>query len=398
MKKIISVFVLVCMLCLCFASCDIGKKARYNEAIGHLEKRDYLAAYEIFCELGDYKDSQDILARFEYIPVRRQMSYGDIETITNITLDENNLPVRFWCSANCDTEDLRCVANGLTYDERGNLKQKTYVYNDGSIRVYDYTYDEENRLIKETLTFSSGAVHMTDYTYDEQGRLIKEVVSYDSGSGRIYEYSYDISGRLLQKSESSAHSDGFTYKTKYHYSYDADGNLVKELQTFENDEKTTGFDYVYDVSGNLLKRVHTLYSGVKDVYECTYDEKSNLIKEVYTDSDGETEIYDYVYDEEGNKIECGYATDSSERYVYLKAYYENGKLVKKIYTDADYDYIYDEHGNVIKKSCKSKLDREQTIEYEYKFVYLKTALPKDVREMIDDLLDYWSINEIWCKG
>ena len=65
MKKIILVLV-VCLLSVSLADCN---NTEYKEALSLIESGDYYAAYDILKELGDYKDSKQLLENFRYMPL-----------------------------------------------------------------------------------------------------------------------------------------------------------------------------------------------------------------------------------------------------------------------------------------------------------------------------------------
>lgn len=397
MKKTICVFLLVFVLCLSLASCnsakqyieqaDNEKEASYNEAFELIDKGDYISAYEIFNELGDYKDSRQQSSRFQYVPIKRLISCGDIEIIGEITLNENNLPIQI-----VDHYETEKRIFNFSYDEVGNLIQKSETIKSQKT-VYEYTYDEENRLTKEVCTFSDGRVNLYHYSYDGQGNLIKKIDSYGDGSERVREYQYNSFGKITKESEKYT-ADDFVYETSYYRTYDAKGNLVKEEQT-HNDGKTSGFAYIYDNNGNLLKRIHTTYIGAQYTYECAYDVNGNLIREVYIDSDGNKEIYDAVYDADGNLIEGGYTAKASEREIYRTASYEDGKLIKDVYTDSVIDYTYDSSGNLIRENHSRAQESDVLVEYEYKFVYIGNDVPQEVEQSVKNFRDNWNSFETW---
>ena len=77
------------------------------------------------------------------------------------------------------------------------------------------------------------------------------------------------------------------------YSYDNNGNIIKEIETLPNGTKTV-WDKSYDDNGNMIKEVKTNPNGTKEITECTYDEKDNLIKKILISADGTVTSYDYT--------------------------------------------------------------------------------------------------------
>ena len=285
MKKLFSILLLVSRLIVCLSSCDLlnningitssnnetskENAQKYEHAFELIEGGDYAAAYEIFCELGDYKDSQDQVKKFHYMPTKLVFEKiytrkGVRKYEINFSLNDKNLP-----SQGIVSDDKETVIWDCTYDENGNLIKEVHTYSDGDKYIRDYTYDEKGNLIKKVYTYSYGDKSIDDYTYDEKGNLIKEV-----------------------------HTDYIGDKSIDDYTYDENGNLIKEVHTYSDGDKYI-YDYTYDENGNLIKEVHTYSDSDKEIYDYTYDEKGNLIKKVYTDSDGDKEIagitYKFVY-------------------------------------------------------------------------------------------------------
>lgn len=405
MKKIICVFMIVCITLLCLVSCNRAvyqqtqgeseQQTRYNEAFTFIDKGDYTAAYEIFNELGNYKDSQEQLSRFQYVPLKRVITCDHLTIIGEIILNDLNLPIQIEDRPVSIVEQTDKRIFEFTYDEVGKLTQKVVTIKDIPT-VYDYTYNEENRLIQEICTFSDGRVNQSHYSYDGQGNLIKKMDSYSDGSVRIREYQYDSYGKITEESEKYTSND-FIYETKYTRIYDTVGNLIKETQT-HSDGKTSGFDFVYDSNGHLLKRIHTTYSGAQYTYECVYDVNGNLTKEIYIDSDGKKEFYDMAYDAEGNLVEGGYTEQGTDREVYRRAYYDEGKLIKDVYADYVHEYTYDENGNLIKENISRAQQTDILVEYEYKLVYVKFDVPQEIEQRVNDFCYHWSSFEEWFSN
>ena len=161
--------------------------------------------------------------------------------------------------------------------------------------VDEETYDEEGRLIfKEGLT----ATYETHYTYDQNGRLAKEVESW-GGETTTTEYVYDENGNLLR--EYDPDQDVNTLENKY------DENGVK---TESYEYSRYGGDclyhnvYTFNKDGQLIRQVQSsLDSGITETTDYEYDEKGNVYQEVVK-QDGEvvnTWIYQYEgYDANGN--------------------------------------------------------------------------------------------------
>ena len=170
------------------------------------------------------------------------------------------------------------------YDTNGNLIKEVYTDSDGDKTVYDYTYDANGNLIKEVYTYSDGDKTVYDYMYDTNGNLIKEVKTYYDGDKTVYDYTYDANGNLVKKVRTD--SDG--WKEVHEYIYDASGYNVKVTSSFYDEEKflgTDSTDLTYDAYGNLIKEVYinddcseTISWEYKLVYASNYD--ADLIEDI----------------------------------------------------------------------------------------------------------------------
>ena len=73
-EKILIALLLIFALALPLVSCDSSK---YKNAIELISSGNYEEAYVLFKELGDYKDSEEYLSRFWYMPVKLSVTYED---------------------------------------------------------------------------------------------------------------------------------------------------------------------------------------------------------------------------------------------------------------------------------------------------------------------------------
>ena len=133
MKKIIILFISIFLVSFCFVSCNSTK---YNEALELIENGEYVAAYEILDELGDYKDAQQKIENFHYVPVRVTCSEEDEITYFEFFYNKDNLP-----------------------------SQVVYTYSYGDKFIEDYTYDANGNVIKEVHTDSDGDTNSVDIEY-----------------------------------------------------------------------------------------------------------------------------------------------------------------------------------------------------------------------------------------
>ena len=284
--------IVILMLTVLLSGCDhIGTQAaRYEEAISLIESGKYTSAYNIFKELGDYKDSEAYLSRFHYVIVDASVTFQSEEdwskTILKFTYNDKNLPSRI-SSYSTDSS----YYTDYTYDDRGNLVKEHYG-NGEYQRSVDYLYDTNGNLIKEIETVMGKSQVLKEYTYDENNRMITQS---RPNYGILTEYSYDQNGKLIKQIEKNGDSEDSWYSTDYFY--DEGGNLIRTLRVDGNHQTRT--DYVYDENGKLIKETFTDGDIVNYVMDMTYDENGNLSKAVITQSWSiqtiEIKLYELVY-------------------------------------------------------------------------------------------------------
>ena len=170
---------------------------RYEEALELLEIGEYEKAYALLTSLGKYKDSEEYLSKFYYVPTSGDHKADGGTASAEVTMGSDSLPAK---------------------------KVLNYF---GEIFVYDYTYDTDGNLIKKIYTSSNGDKSIFDYAYDTNGNIIKEVyASFCEGSyesEEVWDYTYDVSGNVIKKVHTGADNE----KSIYDYTYDRLGDRVR---------------------------------------------------------------------------------------------------------------------------------------------------------------------------
>ena len=324
MKKLISLFLLICLLSVSLTSCGNGKK--YNEALDLLDAGEHEAAYEILKELGNYKDAEELLKKFRYVLVITEPS-----TIT---------------------EDGTLVSSDpsiYTYTNDGLLSKNTF-----GERVSEFVYDKNKNLIKTISTDGS----VREYTYDDDGNVIKDI-SYSGETPMYgYEYAFDKKGNMIKKTvlqNTNPDFDDLSMRFTVDYTYDENGNLITALETTSGGSKYQ-IDYIYDESGKLIREVNPIDDGMVTIVEYAYDESDKLLKETNYYNEY---VIDYTYDSNGNLIKekrSGKSASLDYTYEYI---YDGDLLIKENHLSyfnsvssevkTTIDYTYDEMGNLIKK-------------------------------------------------
>ena len=271
------------------------QESQYLEAYDKLERGEYASAYELFVELGDYKDAAKEAARFRYVPVSYVGKYSGEgappnETAT-ITLNENNLPETCLISYEDGTQHT-CTH---TYNESGRLISISCTDPEGDLVAYEAVYNANGKLEKETYRYFDGYCHTYEYTYDDQGLEIKSTASDTDGYHLVNEYFYDDNGNMVKI---AAENDEGVFS--FDYIYDDNNRLTKVIERDADGNMTWTEDYLYNEQGKLLKITYTYDGEELEATEYTYDEKGRLLSDIYRDTeDGYIHSSEYTYTADG---------------------------------------------------------------------------------------------------
>lgn len=236
----------------------------------------------------------------------------------------------------------------LTYDRRGNVciediydAEETFAYS-----IYK-TYSERGDLLSETNALGQERT----LRYDDKGKPIFS----ENFSGRLHKIkTYDLKGRLLK--EKQLEVDGI--KKEFSYAYDANDNLIKKLDEYEN-----ATHYIYDpithkpIKCDFPKIPSTKEKPLSVTTHLAYDSLGREISK--TDPNGNTTTY--TYNARGNKTEILYPNGSKETLIY----YKNGDLKKHTTQEGlTIAYKYDVLGRVnSKKYTSNELIAEESFTY-----------------------------------
>ncbi|MBW6515876.1 MAG: hypothetical protein K0B81_04565 [Candidatus Cloacimonetes bacterium] len=239
------------------------------------------------------------------------------------------------------------------------------------------TPDDREQLIRKELgitiqtKWSHNIVNQKQY-YDEEGRLIDEKWLNPNGvvvTRRVLEYD-DQTGKL---DNTIWYKGEQVLRSKYHYSYDQDGNLVEELWLTPFDEIQTRTVYNYD-NGDLIE-------------EIKYDRNDNLISTAiylyrngflneYIERDRRDDIVNrhlYSYNSDGDLIEESWLNESGEVTVSRVYSYVDGLMQSK--TEYRYEefyhravYEYDSNGLIVQEIWYNE-SGEPIFENQYTYDY-----------------------------
>ena len=244
-------------------------------------------------------------------------------------------------SGTCFTQNLYYNTGVGTAKYNGSISSMTWKSgNESTVRGYKFTYDGLDRVLNatygETASISTNANRFSENVtgYDKNGN-IKSLQRYGqtgaSAYGLIDNLTFTLNGNQLSRVDdavmASAYGGGFEFKDGVkqvgEYTYDANGNLTKDLNkgitdiqynclnlpsavTFSDGSTIT---YVYAADGTKLRTVHKIGGATTTTDYC-----GNV-----------------VYENGAQKLlitEEGYITLSDNKYYYyLKDHQENNRVV-----------------------------------------------------------------------
>jgi YD repeat-containing protein len=311
------------------------QETKYLEAYDKLEQGEYVSAYELFVELGDYKDAAKEAARFRYVPVSCIGTYSGEgampnETIT-VTLNENNLPAQCFSTY----EDGTTHTCTYTYNENGRLISIACSDPDGDLVSYETVYNANGKLEKEIYRYFDGYAYTYEYTYDDQGHEIKSTASDTDGYHLVNEYFYDDKGNMVKI---AGENDNGVFS--FDYIYDDNNRLVKVIERDAEGNATWTDDYLYNEQGKLLKITCTENGEVTDITEYTYDEKGRLLSDIYRDTtDGYVHSNEYTYTADGR---------TEKLLVKMPGVFEDTQDLSHKLVYVPFEYTDDEWDNIVR--------------------------------------------------
>lgn len=258
---------------------------KYNLAFEYIENNMHYDAYQLFKELGGFKDSEDQLNHFQYACVK-VTNPEDERDYTVYTYDKGFLVKKVQHYYN--TPFLRfdggneTVTTTFHYDENRNLVKELQKGTDGSESLCLYNYNKKGQLV-------SGEVREADekvsFTCNRKGRISSTHTINDNDE--YTEKAYYDKKDFVTKVETDSLFDGKTV-SEYNYKYNEDGALtVVSVGVGHN------YMYEYDDNGRIIKEN---YNNTINTFD--YDDKGNIIRKTYLYRDyssSEEFEYDFIY-------------------------------------------------------------------------------------------------------
>lgn len=152
------------------------------------------------------------------------------------------------------------------------------------------------------------------YSYD--GEMIKEITGYYENEYVTKSiFSYDLKGRIIKV----ASTDGYDIKS---YRYIWDGDNVATVEYYNGDEKVRSFSYQYDSGKNPLNNYMSSFGIDFGILKGDCFSKNNVKKQTQIENNGDTEVLniEYLYDGDGypvhRNLTYSYGYQRSIRYEY----------------------------------------------------------------------------------
>ena len=225
--------------------------------------------YELKDENGNdvlykYDAGGNLIIKWEY--------YGD--TLSHKTLDAAGTDNEYDADGNL----IKSAEAGIGYDtfsynEEGQLaEQKGYDENGDLLYTITNEYDENGNITKGSEEYADGSESMkASYKYDKNGFLLEIVTDYGDGYLEKDLYVRDEAGRELEYRYVASENGKETEIQKVTKEYDSYGNVVSEIYySMGKKGGETKYVYTYDNSGNILKKESYINGELLNVEDFSY--------------------------------------------------------------------------------------------------------------------------------
>ncbi len=183
-------------------------------------------------------------------------------------------------------QDILTSKKQNVYDEKGNLKEELYFFKEETVQYKNkYDYDSENRKVGDTRYKKDTQDYITVFDYEGKNLVSRETTEGpDNKIVRTEKFTFDENGNLIKEYTFDSYDNS---KTVDEYKYDAKNQKIARIVT-ENDKPVFKNTFAYDTKGNLTDVVtmngdDTVIQSLSYKYE--YDDKGNWTKKiVYKDN------------------------------------------------------------------------------------------------------------------
>ncbi len=247
---------------------------KYNKAIDCLKQAKHQEAYDLFKELGDFKDSETYFKKFEWVAAKKNF---DSDRFTEYQYNKDGLIGKVITTFSGNKESYE-----YKYNKEGQIIKQIYTQINGEQVVTEYLYNKEGKIIKQTLTSHSGSQRVTEYQYNKEGQVSKNIHTYNDGNQYVIEYQYNKDGLVTLDGygfEYKYNEDGLVTEKHYNsvmggeprctkYQYNKDGLVIKATTINRSNDKTVSvIEYQYNDAGLLIKQTENSAGGYQRVTE-----------------------------------------------------------------------------------------------------------------------------------
>lgn len=362
----------------------------YNEN-GTLKSILYFTDELVITEVYECNENGDILSKNTFRSNESELYSTEIH---EYEYDENGRITKDIITKSEDSGDYEETQMlDYTYDENGNILIKHSVIkgvqhtlamdiNDDNMIIY--TYNSDNQCISAEITDKDGNISIIEYEYYENcngyigGVKIPENAVYEQTVTSYGEYEfYDRNVNIFDKDDNilinvEYRSENGEPNRKVLYTYDADGNIIKE--DFYVDNRLSDYiEYEYNENGIMISDTEYDILNNDEVHEIKtdyiYDDKGRLSAEQAYQNDHESWRIEYEYDEQDRLVKENFYSRINSYFSYT--YDENGNLAERT-SDGEFGvtvtyYTYDENNRLVKSEDYHDGEWLYTYEYEYEF-------------------------------
>lgn len=187
MKKRIVLIALICLCVLSITGCDSSK---YKKAMEKFDNGEYAEAAELFDELGDYEDSQDMALESYYEAANEMFAAGDYAGALEIYEEiQGDYDVQ---------EQITKAKMELMYETYGDviskLQSTIWFYNGGNATTLGALEFSEEGAVIHTVAFSGNGKMSSEDTFDFLVDESNIILMTSEGEKKI---SYSLSGDKL---------------------------------------------------------------------------------------------------------------------------------------------------------------------------------------------------------
>ena len=350
----------------------ITSEKKYSQAISYLEDQNFSAAYAIFYDLGNYKQSeeylQEIIVKPSYIdldPYEYYYYYDNYGNLVKLVQDLISTEYSYDEEGNCvlevrkNDEGKLISSTEFFYDTARNCVLERETWDSGNVDEVVYSYDSNNNCI-ERRDSPSGTI--STFEYDSNNNCIKKTTLHISGVTETDEYEYDRKGNQIKYTHTTTVETGLQWETTY--SYDNNGNCVKEITRY-NSGKVIEDRYRYDIYGSRIESIYFYGTDTEQIsrpeyvycffYNNTLEVHENIYSPKEQENDSEVSLFCVECGKEANCTYTNPFSNENELYCYTH-YNEIIDIMSGIESDVG-NSVYSNH------TCE-QCSREGTHRYE----------------------------------